>query len=285
MKRLIVISLIVTFFNAQFVTNAYALGGIGQIFRSIARAFKSGGDDVMKFFRKSDDVNTVRNVGKSSEEITASKTFLREDTQLLTIVGEEKHSADFLLLKKKDRSSYVNAKRIEDLQLDNIAEWVLDSKSDSGTTKNNFYKYIIINWLGKVYRNSDYYSKPELEEKILLICKTEKEVFYFSLFMEQEPKRAFLINHISNENGNILPNQELVVLEDAKKEKLMSTMPEKTNKFPSHYFFILKDNQGFIYNRNYKGTTSPNLMKFKGIFYIVPEKNRCFKGTEEGLHR
>ena len=48
MKKLIVISLVVALFNTQFVTKAYAFGGIGQIFKSIARAFRSGGDDVIK---------------------------------------------------------------------------------------------------------------------------------------------------------------------------------------------------------------------------------------------
>ena len=99
MKRLIVISLIVELFNTQFVTNAYAFGGIGQILRNIVRVLKSGGDDIMKVFRKSDDVNTIRNVGKSSEEIAASKT-LGEDAELLAIVGKKNHSTDFSLLKK-----------------------------------------------------------------------------------------------------------------------------------------------------------------------------------------
>ena len=247
MKRLIVISLIVALLNTQFVTNAYAFGGIGQILRNIVRVLKSGGDDIMKVFRKSDDVNTIRNVGKSSEEIAASKT-LGEEAELLAIVGKKNHSTDFSLLKKNNRVSYSRLKNIDDIPFDDIAQELLDWDSKSPNTKSNFYKYIVINWLGKVYRNSDYYSKPELEEKMLLVCKTEKEVFYFSLFMEQEPRRAFLINHISNENGNILPNQDLVVLEDVKKEKLMSTMPEKSNKYPSHYFFILKENQGFVYN-------------------------------------
>ena len=53
---------------------------------------------------------------------------------------------------------------------------------------------------------------------MLLVCNAGKDIFYFALFMEQEPKRAFLINHISNENDNILPNQELVLLEDAYEE-------------------------------------------------------------------
>ena len=38
---------------------------------------------------------------------------------------------------------------------------------------------IILNWVGRVYRYSDYYSKPDLEEKMLLVCSTDSDVFYF----------------------------------------------------------------------------------------------------------
>ena len=116
---------------------------------------------------------------------------------------------------------------------------------------------------------------------MLLVCNAEKDIFYFALFMEQEPKRAFLINHISNENDSILPNQELVVLEDAYEKKLMATMPEQTNKYPSHYFFILQEDQGFIYNKS-KGNTSPESIKFQSIF-IKSKENICFKGSKAGL--
>ena len=181
MKKLIVISLIVVLFNTQFVTNAYAFGGVGQILRNIVRVLKSGGDDIMKVFRKSDDVNAIRNVGKSSEEIVASKT-LGEDAELLAIVGKKNHSTDFSLLKKNNRVSYSRLKNIDDIPFDDIAQELLDWDSKSPNIKSNFYKYIIINWLGKVYRNSNYYSNPELEEKMLLVCSTTNDIFYFALF-------------------------------------------------------------------------------------------------------
>ena len=48
----------------------------------------------------------------------------------------------------------------------------------------------------KVYNNSDYFSKPKTEEKMLLVCSNIDQVFYISLLMEEEPKRAFLIKNI-----------------------------------------------------------------------------------------
>ena len=291
MKRLIVISLIVVLFSTGYISNSYAFGGIGSILRNLLRGSKNIADDIGKNVTKpADEIKTLGS--KSPEEIAGVKNVEQsghtissvvKEEQLLSTVGKERHSADFLAVKKNDRGSFTRLRNIDDLQLDNIAELVLESKGESSSNPYSFYKYIIINWIGKVYRNSDYYNKPKLEEKMLLVCNAGKDIFYFALFMEQEPKRAFLINHISNENNNILPNQELVVLKDVYEEKLMSTMPEPSNKYPSHYFFILQENQGFIYNKT-KGNTSPESIKFQSIF-IQTEENMCFKGLEAGLHR
>ena len=38
----------------------------------------------------------------------------------------------------------------------------------------------------------------------------------------------------------------------------------QSNKYPDHYFFILQENQGFIYNKS-KGNTSPESIKFQSI--------------------
>ena len=289
MKRLIIISLIVALFNTGYLSNSYAFGGLGSILRNFFRGFKNIVDDVGKTITKpADEIKTLGS--KTPEEILGAKNVEQsshtissavKEEKLLSIVGKERHSADFLAVKKNDRGSFSKLKHIDDLQLDNIAERVLESKGEKSSNKYSFYKYIIINWIGKVYRNSVYYNKPKLEEKMLLVCNAEKDIFYFALFMEQEPKRAFLINHISNENDSILPNQELVVLEDAYEKKLMATMPEQSNKYPSHYFFILQEDQGFIYNKS-KGNTSPESIKFQSIF-IKSKENICFKGSKAGL--
>lgn len=289
MKRLIIISLIVALFNTGYLSNSYAFGGLGSILKNLFRGSKNIVDDVGKTITKpADEIKTLGS--KTPEEIVGAKNVEQsghtissavKEEQLLSIVGKERHSADFLAVKKNDRGSFRKLKHIDDLQLDNIAEWVLESKGEKSSNKYSFYKYIIINWIGKVYRNSVYYNKPKLEEKMLLVCNAEKDIFYFALFMEQEPKRAFLINHISNENDSILPNQELVVLEDAYEKKLMATMPEQSNMYPSHYFFILQEDQGFIYNKS-KGNTSPESIKFQSIF-IKSKENICFKGSKAGL--
>ena len=92
---------------------------------------------------------------------------------------------------------------------------------DSSSKNKGFYSAIILNWVGKVYRYSDYYNKPDLEEKMLLVCNTDSDLFYFALLMEEEPKRAFLVEHkkLNNEDTNSMISQELLVLEDSMKLK------------------------------------------------------------------
>ena len=74
---------------------------------------------------------------------------------------------------------------------------------DSSFKNSTFSKYIIANWVGKIYRTSEYYNKPNYEDKMLLVCSNIDQVFYFSLLMEKEPKRAFLVDHKKFKNGKV----------------------------------------------------------------------------------
>ena len=64
---------------------------------------------------------------------------------------------------------------------------------------------------------------------MLLICKTQYEVFYFSILMEEKIKTASLIDHESllNVSYPTLPAQELAVLQDKEEFKVMSVLHEK----------------------------------------------------------
>jgi len=115
----------------------------------------------------------------------------------------------------------------------------------------------------------------------LLVCSNIDQVFYFSLFMEKEPKRAFLANHKEFKNNKNLLAQELVIIEDNDDVKIMSTMPVNDNKWPSHYFTIYKD-QNFYYDQSNSGYVSPEVIKNK-IFNNPKGKNNCSKATNNGL--
>ena len=98
--------------------------------------------------------------------------------------------------------------------------------------------------------------------------------------MEQEPKRAFLQEHIRNDNNNrrIIKPQELVVLEDTEEIKIMSTQPEQGKDWPSNYFTIYS-NQGFEYDYS---SLNVDFIKNKANL-TKKHKFNCFKATEKGL--
>ena len=289
MKRFISIIILILIFNIQFVINAHAIGGLRQLFRGIVNTLKGGTDDVI---RKGDDL--LKNIGKSEKEILVgseskgiNKTILAsgDEAKILETVGRENHSLHFASLKNTTRVRFIKKLKGK-LGPDDVADLFdleeLISDSSTNSTNKGFYGAIMFNWIGKVYRSSDYYSNPELEEKMLLVCRTTNDLFYFALLMEQEPKRAFLVEHKELNNRNIkrMSTQELVILDDSEDVKIMSTLPEKNKSWPSHYFTIYKD-QGFEHDQK-DGTISLSSIKIKTLFPLE-HKNSCFKGTNEGL--
>ena len=154
------------------------------------------------------------------------------------------------------------------------------------SVENDFYKYVKLNWIGRVYLRSDYYKKPKVEKKMLLICKTQYEVFYFSILMEEKIKTASLIDHESllNVSYPTLPAQELAVLEDKDEFNVMSVLPEK-GSYPKHYFTIF-GNQSFNYDKRLSGTENPSIIISKASKGPVRNQNSsCYKGTKKGLLR
>ena len=152
------------------------------------------------------------------------------------------------------------------------------------SVENDFYKYVKLNWIGRVYIRSDYYNQPKVKEKMLLVCKTKYEVFYFSILMEEKIKTASLIDHKSLFNASYptLPEQELVVLKDEDEFKVMSILPE-AGRYPKHYFTIF-NNQRFNYDKRLSGTESPGVIINKA-FRGSDQNNNCYKGTKKGLFR
>ena len=135
---------------------------------------------------------------------------------------------------------------------------------------------------------------------MLLVCSNIDQVFYISLLMEEEPKRAFLIKNIRLENTisrnsmntKTLPIQELIVIEDSDNVKIMATRPQKY-KWTENYFTIYND-QNFYYEKISSGKISPQIIKNK-THQISPQiiknkphknvfgKNNCSKATNNGL--
>ena len=300
MQKLITIFLLTLLFSAQFTEKAYART---SLLRAIVNFFKGGADDAIRNSGKSIE-NILNRAGKSPEEIlsrskvnkiTEMETLARDESLILENVGQETHTNYYLSLNSSRAKPIKNRKWLRDIieegaeqGIEEIGEEGFQEAAEKGLNKmsaeNDFYSYVNINWIGRVFIRSNYYSKPKVENTILLVCKTKYEVFYFSILMEEKIKTASLIDHKSLFNASYptLPEQELVVLKDEDEFKVMSILPE-VGRYPKHYFTIFS-NQSFNYDKRLSGTESPGVIinkVSKGSY----QNNRCYKGTKKGLYR
>jgi len=311
MKKLITIVLLTLLINANFTTNANAfVGEIRIILRSIAKFLKGGADNTIKGGSKTLD-DLFKGIGKDSnrsiddvlkkaglpktDKFTNLNTLTKDESLILERVGSEKHSNNYLTVNSNKIKPIKDRRWLKELieegsqeGFEEIAEGGYQEAAEKGLSnlsqENDFYKYVKLNWIGRVYIRSDYYSQPKVEKKMLLVCKTKYEVFYFSILMEEKIKTASLIDHKSLFNASYptLPEQELVVLKDEDEFKVMSILPE-VGRYPKHYFTIFS-NQSFNYDKRLSGTESPGVIINKAS-KGSNQNNRCYKGTKKGLYR
>ena len=287
MKKWITFLLLIIMFSTQLPSQTLAKG---SLIKSIINFFTGGADDVIK---TGDDA--IKNMGKSKDEILEkikSKTSNESissssvEAKITENVSRESHTLNFSSLKNTERGKYIKNLKNKFTRGDEVADVAdffdiddLISDNKTNSTNNGFYSLVIINWIGRIYKNSNYFSKPE-EEKMLLVCDTANDIFYISLLMEQEPKRAFLVEHvkINKQSVSKIKTQELAVLQDSEEIKIMSTLPEPGNEWPSNYFTIY-NNQGFEYDY-----LNLNVDFIKTKANITKNlKNNCFKAAEKGL--
>ncbi len=292
MKKWITFLLLIIMFSTQLPSQTLAKGGL---IKSIINFFKGGVDDIYKggkdivksgtdeALRAGDDVLETIKSKTNNQTISASSV----EAKITENVSREHHTLNFSNLKNAERGKYIKDLKskftrggddVADVaDFFDIDDLISDNKTNS--TNNGFYSLVIINWIGRIYKNSNYFSKPE-EEKMLLVCNTANDIFYISLLMEQEPKRAFLVEHvkINKQSVNKIKTQELAVLQDSEEIKIMSTLPEPGNEWPSNYFTIY-NNQGFEYDY-----LNLNVDFIKTKANITKNlKNNCFKAAEKGL--
>ena len=277
--------------NILLVTHSYAIPG--GIFKGIFNLFKSGGDDVIK---SADDVlrgtkNQGENVINTSDDLLrdiknkqiGNTSAQADEAIVLERIGADNHIVEFKTLKKSSRTDYIqHLRRHGDELIDNDLFDVYENiTSDNSKYPTSFKSYVLLNWIGRIYIKSNYFNKPKFEDKTMLVCKNIDQVFYLSLLMEQEPKRAFLTKNLKfKKNTKNISSQELFIIEDTEKRKIMVTWPVNT-EFPQNYF-VIYPNQNFYYENPSSGTVSPEQFK-KYLSKRKSFKNKCFKATESGL--
>ena len=292
MKKIFFTCLIIFSLNLFFNQPVHAAGGIVSFFKAIANLLKGSGDNIVN---SADDLirngkNQIENFGKGGDDIlkdiknkqlgNAANT--SDESLILEKIGSETHAAEFKNLKESSRSDYITKIRrseIDQLMDDDLLEFF--ESINSGSDEDKFKEFVILNWIGKIYRVSNYFNKPVFEEKSLLVCKNVDQVFYIALLMEKEPRRAILTKHEKfKESIKKIPSQELFIIEDTDNRKIMTTWPRDT-EFPEHYF-VIYNNQNFYYENPTSGKIGPDKIKLnlnnRKVF-----KNKCFKATETGL--
>ena len=292
MKKIFFTCLIIFSLNLFFNQPAHAAGGIVSFFKAIANLLKGSGDNIVN---SADDLirngkNQIENFGKGGDDIlkdiknkqigNAANT--SDESLILEKIGSETHAAEFKNLKESSRSDYIT--KIRKTEIDNLMDGDLFEffeSINSGSDEDKFKELVILNWIGKIYRVSNYFNKPVFEEKSLLVCRNVDQIFYIALLMEKEPRRAILTKHKKlKESIKKIPSQELFIIEDTDNRKIMTTWPRDT-EFPEHYF-VIYNNQNFYYENPTSGKIGPDKIKLnlnnRKVF-----KNKCFKATETGL--
>lgn len=291
-KKIFFTFLIIVSFYLCLIQPTYAAGGIVAIFKGITKLFTGSGDNIVN---SADDLirkgkNQIENFGKGNDDLLkdiknkqiGNAANNSDESLILEKIGTETHTSEFKNLKESSRSDYIAKIRkseIDNLMDDDLLEFF--ESINSGSDEDKFKELVILNWIGKIYRVSNYFNKPVFEEKSLLVCKNVDQVFYIALLMEKEPRRAILTKHEKfKENIKKIPSQELFIIEDTNKRKIMTTWPRGT-EFPEHYF-VIYDNQNFYYENPTSGKIGPDKFKFD-LNYRKVSENKCFKATETGL--
>jgi len=313
MLRYILIILLSLIINFGFISNSHAIGGgvikaIVNFFKGGARTLNKGADDLIR--KGTDELEKILGGGGESSSITRKgaesttstpkgvnfgeieQLAKQEKYSILEKIGKENHIKNYFVHSR--RVVKQNRKFLKDIAeeggqqaLEELTEGGFEKAADQGlealAKKEDFYKYVQLHWIGRIYLRSEYYSKPKVENRILLTCKTEEEIFYFSIIMEDKIKSASLIDHnLSNSSQTKLLEQELFVLKDLDEFKIMSTQLEKGYNYPKHYFTIFKD-QKFIYNKVITGTENPGIIASKAEQNSRISNDKCYKATENSL--
>ena len=144
-------------------------------------------------------------------------------------------------------------------------------------------------WIGRVFRVSKNYNKPEIEDRIVIECKTGVETFIFTALLSKElqnsldkkQKNWFLLSqHLPitvTKSGSYTPQmskQELMVLKDLEDYLIFSNKISSNKKYPTKYF-IISENEKFVYEFHDSGTESPDYIMSNAQTKILESSYGC----------
>lgn len=267
-----------------FTTNVHSIpiGGITKILKGLGKGtnlIKPGskiatpgvGDDILKRINKSEvstDLNSSNLLNKNSSH-----------DDILSAHGVRK------------LGKVVDGKDVAEMASDNLI-------SDNNDGVINTIR--VVWWSGRVFRTSDAFNKPQLDERLIIECQTDSDVFTFTALLsseinnslEKKVKNWFLLsqhfpNAQVNKDGSILikkgsynkatmTKQELLVLEDNDNYIIFSNKITKDQQYPTNYF-IISSNARFVHETNINGIESPEYIKNTANDKIKKSNFNCLK--------
>ena len=281
MNKIIIIFLLSLIFNISNTNNSYAIGG--GVFKSIFKLFSKNADEATSAIKQGDEVLN----SSKTKNVELSTNVLAEEGSILNKIGNDTHQSYYKSSKNDSLTSIMSKHGIKFKKVgkevvensDNIYDLFSNGTSSE---KKKFYSYIIANWVGKIYRFSDYFNNPEYQNRNLLVCKNLTEIFYFTILMDNKNdiNRALLTEHqYFNSTEKTLPKQELLVLRDDQHVKIMSIKPG--DELNTMDFFTIYDNQHFMHDQ------STDIEKIFINADIKPNEivknNKCYKANDNGL--
>ena len=285
-KFIILILVLLILLNFQSKSHAIPIGPIKNIIVELIEKVPAFFDDIFKRGKNIDEAV----VNNSSREVDNLGIVLKDQDAILNKISNETHNNYINSLKNNSNESIalnhgVRITKTATNKSGKISEKLADlfdfEFSDSEEIK--IEPYIIKSWVGKIYKTSSYFNQPKYEERMLLICKDESQIFYFSVILnnQNDINRAYLTDQINiNNNMSNFKKQELLILLDEEEAKIMSTKPLSANEAPSDYF-VIKSNQLFEHIKN--SDPEAVLKNNKKSRSKQQFDNKCYKAKLDGI--
>ena len=261
-----------------FKANSIPIGGITKIIKGLSK-----GSDV---------------ISPGSKMVKPSAT----DEIIKKLEMPNELNSNTLLNKNATRDEILNSHGIKNIDNAIDGQDIVEAITDEFTGDGNEE---IINtirvalWTGRVFRLSNVFNQPELNERLIIQCQAGEDVFTFTALLNKnknenyrKQKNWFLLSQhfpnskltidgsiIRNQNSNnvkSLPKQELIILEDTDEYIIFSNKVAKGQNYPTKYFAIFVDGK-FLYLENIQGTESPEYIKNTLDIKISKSEHICVK--------
>ena len=198
-----------------------------------------------------------------------------------------------ILNKSSTKENILNAHGIRRIEKvvdgKDVVEYAVDGSSGDGSSSGSVSPFQIVWWIGRVFRVSKNYNKPEIEDRLIIECKTNFETFIFTALLSKEfqtsldkkQKNWFLLSqHLPitvTKSGFYTPQmskQELMVLKDLDDYLIFSNKISSNKKYPTKYF-IISENAKFVYEFHVTGTESPEYIMANAQTKILESSYGC----------